>query len=63
MSRRDLILATISDLVIDFCVYNREDDEELTNDDLLQAIDKGEITISEMAKAFKKGLKEHLGSY
>ena len=63
VSRRDLILATVQDLVIDFVEYDRREDEELSTDDLVEAIDKGEITIAEISKAFKKALREHLNQY
>lgn len=52
------ILDTISDLCSDFLYYDRKGDEELTIEQLNEAVESGEITIDEMVAEFKKHLKE-----
>jgi plasmid maintenance system antidote protein VapI len=51
------ILATVDDLVGSFLYYDRKEDEELSIDQLNEAIETGEITIDEIVSAFRKGLE------
>jgi hypothetical protein len=52
MSRRDLILGTIDDLVGDFLYYDRKGDEDLPRGAIQEAIEAGEITAAEIAEQF-----------
>lgn len=54
--RKKLILATIEDLVTDFTYYGRKEDEELTTEDLMEAVESGEVTIDEMVEHFREKL-------
>lgn len=58
--RRALIEHTISDMVSDFLYYDRKDDEELSGDDIEDALNAGEITIEQMVECFRKELEEGL---
>ncbi len=51
------ILDTISDLCSSFLYYDRKDDEELTMEQLNEAVKSGEITIDEMVDEFRKHLE------
>lgn len=55
-SRRDIILASINDLVVNFTYYDRKEDEDLSYEDLQAAIEEGEITIDEIVEKFRKQL-------
>lgn len=57
---KKLILATISDLCINFLYYDRKEDEELGVDELKNAVKDGEITIDEMVNEFRKNLEQSL---
>lgn len=54
---KEIILATIEDLVAELCYYGRKEDEELSEAQLDQAIESGEITIDEMVAEFRKHLE------
>lgn len=54
---KELILATISDLCSNFLYYDRKDDEDLTMEQLNEAVASGEITIDEMVDAFRRHLE------
>lgn len=54
---KKLILATISDLCSNFLYYDRKDDEDLTMEQLNEAVASGEITIDEMVDAFRRHLE------
>jgi hypothetical protein len=58
MNRRELISNAIDDMVIDFLYYNRREDEELSDDDIFEAIKSNEITIDEMCDSIKTQLVE-----
>lgn len=60
-SRRDIILASINDLVVNFTYYDRKEDEDLSYEDLQAAIEEGEITIDEIVEKFRKQLVKELG--
>lgn len=53
---KKLILDTVSDLARDFVIYDRRKDEELSTEQLKQAISNGEVTITEICSEFKKSL-------
>jgi hypothetical protein len=57
-SRRDEILAAVSDLVVDFLYYDRKEDEELPRGAIEDAVAAGEITVDEIVEAFRSGLGE-----
>jgi hypothetical protein len=59
--RRQIIEDTIRDLVKDFLNYDRQDDEELSAEDIEEAVKGGEITIDEMVKVFRDELNSNLG--
>ena len=54
---KQTILDTISDLCSDFLYYDRKGDEELTMEQLDEAVKNGEITIDEMVAEFRKHLE------
>lgn len=56
--RRELILATVSDLVSNFLYYDRKEDEELPRGSIQHAIEVGEISASEIVKAFRRELEK-----
>lgn len=59
-TRKQNILATVSDLVANFAYYDRKEDEELPRGEIEEAIQKGEITIDEIVECFRKELEEAL---
>ncbi len=60
-TRREIILNTVDDLVSDFLFYDRKEDEELSADDLDDAIDQAEITVDEIVDLFRAKLTAGLG--
>lgn len=54
---KQTILDTISDLCTDFLYYDRKEDEDLTMEQLNEAVKNGEITIDEMVAEFRKHLE------
>ena len=54
---KQTILNTISDLCSDFLYYDRKEDEDLTMEQLNEAVRNGEITIDEMVSEFRKHLE------
>lgn len=59
--RRKCIFDTIEDLCGDFLYYDRKEDEELTTDQLEDAVDKKIVTVEEMVDTFRHHLEEHFG--
>jgi len=57
---KEIILNTIEDLCSNFLYYDRKEDEDLTMQQLNDAVASGEITINEMVNAFRKHLEESL---
>lgn len=57
-SRRDLIFATVSDLVGEFLWDGRKEDEELPRGAIEDAVAAGEVTVDEIVEAFRAGLTE-----
>ena len=58
MTRRELILAKLSDAVVDFVYYDRKEDEELPCGAIQDALARGEITIDDMTTHFRTELAE-----
>jgi len=54
---KQIVLDAISDLSSDFLYYDRKEDEDLTIEQLNEAVRNGEITIDEMVEQFKKHLE------
>lgn len=54
---KQTILNTIKDLCLDFLYYDRKEDEDLTEDDLHDAVKSGKITVDEMVAEFRKNLE------
>ena len=59
MERKQLIVNTISDLCMDFLYYDRKEDDELTQNDLIEAVKNKEITIDQMVNVFRIQLESH----
>lgn len=55
---KELILNTIDDLCSAFTYYDRKEDEELSMEQLNEAVKSGIITIEEMVEKFRKNLEE-----
>lgn len=55
---KQTILKAISDLCMDFTYYDRKEDEELSEEQLDEAILSGDITIDEIVAKFKKELED-----
>ena len=58
LSNKELILATVNDLAIDFLYYDRKNDEDLQRGAIQEAVKNGEVTKEEIVKEFVKGLDE-----
>ena len=56
---KEQILSAISDLVSDFAYYDRKEDEDLSAEQLEEAVRSGEITIDEMVSEFRKHLEDN----
>lgn len=59
MTRRDLILATVGDLVGELLYYGRREDEDLGRGEIEEAIAAGEITVDEIVSRFREKVEEH----
>lgn len=57
---KQYIINTIIDLCSDFLYYDRKEDEELSMQDLKNAVKAGEITIDDMVKVFREQLETTL---
>ena len=57
---KENILATVKDLCANFLYYDRKEDEDLSAEDLEDAVKNGIVTIDEMVEEFRKQLEEHL---
>ena len=60
MSRKEIIISTVKDLVGDFLYYGRKEDEDLEIGEIENAIIKNEISIDEIIKTFESELREKL---
>lgn len=58
MDTKENILDTIDDLCSDFVYYDRKEDEELTAQQLKDAVEKRVITIKDMVDRFEACLKD-----
>lgn len=56
---KQTIINTISDLCADFLNYDRKNDDDLSREDLKEAVINGDITIDEMVVEFRKHLEEN----
>lgn len=54
---KQIILDTITDLCSNFLYYSRKEDEDLSVDQLNEAVKSGQITIDEMVDEFRKNLE------
>lgn len=57
MDKKEIILNTLDALCFDFLYYDRKEDEELSADDLRNAIKNGDITIDEMVECFRENIE------
>lgn len=55
---KENIINTIKDLCSDFLFYDRKEDEQLSSNDLINAVKTGEITIDEMVTEFRQNLED-----
>ncbi len=53
-SRREQILAYISDEIADFLYYDRKEDEDLPRGVIEETVRSGELTVEEIGEAFIK---------
>ncbi len=53
MSRKQIIQATLADLVSNFLFYDRKEDQDLPRGAIDDAIEQEEITIDEMVSQFR----------
>lgn len=60
MTRRELILATVRDLVVDLLHYDRREDEDLPVDAIEEAIANGEVMVDEILEEFCSQLRKKL---
>jgi hypothetical protein len=59
---KQIIINTVKDLCSNFLYYDRKEDEELSAEDLQNAINSGEITIEEIVAEFETNLRNTLGN-
>ena len=57
---KEKIINTINDLCSNFLYYDRKEDDELSEDDLIQAVEDGTVTIEEMVAEFENQLRNTL---
>lgn len=55
---KELILNTIDDLCMDLFFYNRKNDEDLSQEQLLNALRSGEITVDEVVDRFRQNVED-----
>ena len=60
---KEKIINTIKDLCSDFLYYDRIEDDELDEHDLIQAVEDGTVTIEEMVAEFENELRNTLQRY
>ena len=60
---KENIINTIKDLCSNFLYYDRKEDDELSEDDLIQAVEDGTVTIEEMVAEFENQLRNTLQKY
>jgi hypothetical protein len=59
-TRRELILVTVDDLVIDFLDYGRDEDEDLEKGEIEDAVTAGELTVEDIIERFAAAIRERL---
>ncbi len=59
-NKRQTILNTVSDLTLNFLVYDRKGDESLSRKDLKEAFANGVVTVDEVIALFKKEIEATL---
>jgi len=59
-AKRELVYATVEDLVADFLYYDRKQDEELSSDDIYTLLDEGFLTIEDLVAKFHRELESAL---
>jgi len=59
---KDDILKTVTDLVSNFLCYDRQEDEDLPEGAIEEAIEKGSITIDDIVAKFREDLEKELKS-
>lgn len=57
---KETILNTVKDLCANFLYYDRKEDEDLSADDLEEAVKNGTVTIDEMVETFRQQLENTL---
>lgn len=62
MSDRDTVLSTVEDLVRDFLVHDRKEDEDLPRGEIEKLIKDDELTIDDIVERFREALEERLGN-
>lgn len=60
MTKKELILANVKDLISSFLYYDRKEDEDLGVGDIQEAINNGEITKEEILQKFEDELNKGL---
>lgn len=60
MTRKEYILATVSDLVSDLMYYDRKEDEELPRGAIEEAIANYDITLDEIVEKFREDISLNL---
>ncbi len=60
MILKNYILATVQDLCANFLYYDRKEDDDLSAEDLEDAVKNGIVTIDEMVEEFRNQLEKHL---
>lgn len=62
MTRKELILMTVEDLIGELLYYGRKEDEDLPRGAIEEALKNGEITVDEIAEQFAYCLKVGLST-
>lgn len=52
-TRRETILANVSNLVAKFLYYDRKEDDDLPRGAIEEAVEQGEITVDEIVATFR----------
>ena len=60
MTRREYIIATLTDSIIDLLYYDRKEDESFPKGGIESAITAGEITVDEMIEVWSGALRDGL---
>lgn len=60
MNLRETVLGAARDAGTDFAAYDRKEDEDLSREQLVQAIMAGQVSIAEIGAVFAKAILEAL---